>query len=86
MSEKTELFVTVRQEAHVEFEEKRSIFLGHALRTDSEEAAQALSSRSKSSIRTLLTTYLPISCAARLSPDIPTTESRRERRECPFWT
>lgn len=41
MSEKTELFVTVRQEAHVEFEEKRSIFLGHALRTDSEEAAQA---------------------------------------------
>ena len=41
MSEKTELFVTVKQEAHVEFEEKRSVFLGHAIRTDTEEEAQA---------------------------------------------
>ena len=41
MSENKELFTTIREEAHVEFEEKRSIFLGHALRTDSEEEAQA---------------------------------------------
>ncbi|MBQ9087085.1 MAG: YigZ family protein [Clostridia bacterium] len=41
MSENPELFTTVRQEAHVEFEEKRSVFIGHALRTDTEEEAQA---------------------------------------------
>ena len=41
MSEQRELFTTVREEAHVEFEEKRSVFLGHALRTDTEEEAQA---------------------------------------------
>ena len=41
MSEKTERFTTVSKEAHVEFEEKRSIFLGHAIRTDTEEEAQA---------------------------------------------
>ncbi len=41
MNTGSEYFTTVRQEAHVEFEEKRSLFLGHAIRTDSEEAAQA---------------------------------------------
>ncbi len=41
MSTGSEKFTTVRQEAHVEFEEKRSLFLGHAIRTDSEEEAQA---------------------------------------------
>ncbi len=41
MSGETELFTTLRQEAHIEFEEKRSVFLGHALRTDTEEEAQA---------------------------------------------
>ncbi|MBQ9783033.1 MAG: YigZ family protein [Clostridia bacterium] len=41
MSEQVEFFTTVREEAHVEFEEKRSVFLGHALRTDTEEEAQA---------------------------------------------
>ena len=35
-----ELFTTVSREAHIEFEEKRSIFLGHAIRTDTEEEAQ----------------------------------------------
>ena len=33
-------FTTLREEAHVEFEEKKSIFIGHAIRTDTEEAAQ----------------------------------------------
>ena len=41
MCEITERFTTVSREAHVEFEEKRSIFLGHAIRTDTEEEAQA---------------------------------------------
>ena len=35
-----EFFTTLAGEAHVEFEEKRSIFIGHALRTDTEEEAQ----------------------------------------------
>ena len=35
-----DLFTTVSREAHIEFEEKRSIFLGHAIRTDTEEEAQ----------------------------------------------
>ena len=35
-----DLFTTVSREAHIEFEEKRSIFLGHAMRTDTEEEAQ----------------------------------------------
>ncbi len=47
MSEKTEFFTTVRQEAHAEFEEKRSVFIGHAIRTDSEEEAQAFVKRLK---------------------------------------
>ena len=41
MSEKDGLFTTVSREAHVDFEEKRSIFIGHAIRTDSEEEALA---------------------------------------------
>ncbi len=47
MSEKTEFFTTVREEAHAEFEEKRSVFIGHAIRTDSEEEAQAFVKRLK---------------------------------------
>ncbi len=47
MSERKDLFTTIRKEAHVEFEEKRSVFLGHALRTDSEEEAQAFVKRLK---------------------------------------
>ena len=35
-----ETFTTLSDEAHVEFEEKRSIFIGHAKRTDSEQEAQ----------------------------------------------
>ena len=57
MSEKTELFVTVRQEAHVEFEEKRSIFLGHAVRTDSEEEAQAFADKLWKALQPRLTRY-----------------------------
>ena len=37
---KEELFITVKGEAHAEFEEKRSVFIGHATRVDSEEEAQ----------------------------------------------
>ncbi len=33
-------FTTLAGEAEVEFEEKRSIFIGHAIRTDTEEQAQ----------------------------------------------
>ena len=47
MSEKIECFTTVRGEAHAEFEEKRSVFIGHAIRTDSEEEAQAFVKRLK---------------------------------------
>ena len=41
MKESSERFTTVSREAHVEFEERKSVFLGHALRTDTEEEAQA---------------------------------------------
>ena len=34
-------YVTVKQESHVEFEEKRSLFIGHAIHVDSEEEAAA---------------------------------------------
>lgn len=34
-----EQYTTVRREAHVEFEEKRSLFIGHAIHVDSEEEA-----------------------------------------------
>ena len=47
MSEKTDFFTTVREEAHAEFEEKRSVFIGHAIRTDTEEEAQAFVKRLK---------------------------------------
>lgn len=40
MGQLSDTFTTLAGEAHVEFEEKRSIFLGHALRTDTEEEAQ----------------------------------------------
>ena len=41
MGENGDLFITVGREARVEFEEKRSLFIGHAIRTDTEEEAQA---------------------------------------------
>lgn len=34
-------YVTVKQEAHVEFEEKRSLFIGHAIHVECEEDAAA---------------------------------------------
>lgn len=37
----SEQYTTVRNEAHVEFEEKRSLFIGHALHVESEEEALA---------------------------------------------
>jgi uncharacterized YigZ family protein len=37
----TDKYVTVKQESHVEFEEKRSLFIGHAIHVDSEEEAAA---------------------------------------------
>ena len=40
MSQLSEKFTTLAGEAHVEFEEKRSLFIGHALRTDTEQEAQ----------------------------------------------
>ena len=39
MSSLPEKYTTVSQEAHVEFEEKRSLFIGHAKHVDSEEEA-----------------------------------------------
>ena len=39
MAELAEKYVTVKQEAHVEFEEKRSLFIGHAIHVTSEEEA-----------------------------------------------
>ena len=47
MAEKDHLFITVSREARVEFEEKRSLFIGHAVRTDTEEEAQAFVKRIK---------------------------------------
>ena len=41
MKKLNDTFTTLADEAHVEFEEKRSLFIGHAIRTDSEEEAQA---------------------------------------------
>ena len=41
MQELAEQYTTVKQEAHVEFEEKRSLFIGHAVHVDSEEEALA---------------------------------------------
>ncbi len=39
MEQLPEKYVTVAQEAHVEFEEKRSLFIGHAIHVDTEEEA-----------------------------------------------
>ena len=47
MAERDDLFITVGREARVEFEEKRSLFIGHAVRTDTEEEAQAFVKRIK---------------------------------------
>ena len=41
MSQESQFFTTVRQAARAEFEEKRSVFIGHVMRTDTEEEAQA---------------------------------------------
>ena len=41
MQQLAEQYTTVRKEAHVEFEEKRSLFIGHAVHVDSEDEAQA---------------------------------------------
>lgn len=41
MAELPERYTTIRKEAHVEFEEKRSLFIGHAVHVDSEEEALA---------------------------------------------
>ena len=40
MAQLNESFTTLAGEAHVEFEEKKSLFIGHALRTDTEQEAQ----------------------------------------------
>ena len=39
--QQAEQYTTVKREAHVEFEEKRSLFIGHALHVDTEEEALA---------------------------------------------
>ena len=39
MEQLPEKYTTVKNEAHVEFEEKRSLFIGHATHVDSEEEA-----------------------------------------------
>ena len=41
MPQLSEQYTTVRQEAHIEFEEKRSLFIGHALHVETEEEAQS---------------------------------------------
>jgi uncharacterized YigZ family protein len=41
MAEIIDKYVTIKQEAHVEFEEKRSLFIGHAIHVESEEDAAA---------------------------------------------
>lgn len=41
MSQESQFFTTVRQAARAEFEEKRSVFIGHVMRTDTEEEAQS---------------------------------------------
>ena len=40
-------FTTLASEAHVEFEEKKSLFIGHAIRTDTEQEAQEYIKRIK---------------------------------------
>ena len=41
MAELAEKYVTVKQKSHVEFEEKRSLFIGHAIHVETEEEAAA---------------------------------------------
>jgi len=41
LSQESQFFTTVRQAARAEFEEKRSVFIGHVMRTDTEEEAQS---------------------------------------------
>ena len=41
MAELPEQYTTISREAHVEFEEKRSLFIGHAIHVDTEEDALA---------------------------------------------
>ena len=41
MAELIDRYVTVKHEAHVEFEEKRSLFIGHAIHVEDEEEAAA---------------------------------------------
>lgn len=41
MAELIDKYVTVKQESHVEFEEKRSLFIGHAIHVDREDEAAA---------------------------------------------
>lgn len=40
MNDRAEFFTTVRKRSHVEWEEKRSLFLGDVMRTDTEAEAQ----------------------------------------------
>ncbi len=47
MEKLCETFTTLASESEVEFEEKRSIFIGHALRTDSEQEAQEYIKKTK---------------------------------------
>ena len=47
MSGLSENYTTVSREAHVEFEEKRSLFIGHVIHVDSEEEAQAFIKKMK---------------------------------------
>ena len=54
MDNMKEFFTTLAGEAHVEFEEKRSIFIGHALRTDTEEEAQEYIKKIKKQYKILL--------------------------------
>ena len=42
-----ENYTTVSREAHVEFEEKRSLFIGHAIHVDTEEEAQSFIKKMK---------------------------------------
>lgn len=41
MAEMTEKYVTVKRESHVEFEEKRSLFIGHVAHVETEDDAVA---------------------------------------------
>ena len=41
----SEKYTTVKNEAHVEFEEKRSLFIGHALHVNSEEEEREMRRR-----------------------------------------